>query len=840
MQDAVLNVIIKATDQATKTADSVSGSLDKLSGKIASVANKSIDTGKDLTAKLTLPILGIGAASFKTAADFDKSMRQVGAATGAPAAGVKDLTDLAIKMGQETTFSAGDAADAMLELAKGGITEAQIKAGALASTLTLAAAGGLKMGDAAGYISNALNTFQLDATQSSAVAAAFAGGANASTASVESLGQALSQVGPGAKLAGLSIQETVGALAAFDNAGIKGSDAGTSLKTMLLGLVPSTKEAKDMMDKYGLSFVDANGKIKPLNQVAEQLKTKLGGLTNVQKQQALQTIFGTDAFRAAAVLMDEGAAGVDKYTTATSDLAAAENMAKVGTEGASGSIEAMSGSLETAAIKAGTALAPIVTQLADKVGALADRFTSLNPEQQKTILIIAGIVAAIGPGLIALGAMAKGFSAVVSTASAATKAVSATAKAASKAADAASMMSQGYKDARVANSAFSGVAGTLGGKLKIVSSAFVSFGKAASMALVSVGRAGLALLANPVFLAITAAVLVIAGLAFLIIKNWDTVKTFLVNLWQTVYNAVATAMTAIWAVIEPIINFIIGYFKLYLSVVEYVFSVIRGLAIVVFNFLWNSVIKPIIDFIIGYFNFWLSVVTMVFNAIKDVATSVWNWIWSTLISPIINLIVGAANWMGGVLTGVWNWVKDVASTAWNGIVNGFSWAWTRIVGVWNAATGFFSGIWNSISGAMGRVADSISNAFQSGFDAAKNIAKGAVNWMIDQINKVINGVNSTAGKLPGVPKLSNIPRLAEGGIVTKPTLAVIGEGNESEAVVPLSKLRAMMGGGGGSTTYGATTVYNNFNTAEAVREYFAINANDNELVRRGLTPRRGY
>ncbi len=307
-------------------------------------------------------VAGISGAISK-ASEFDKTIRTVGAASGASSAELRQLTAVALDMGAKTAFSAQGAADAMLSLSKGGLTTAQIKAGALRDTLLLASAGGLDLGAAANFMVQGLTTFGLSADQGQQVAAALAGAANASTASVESIGLALSQVGPGAKLAGLSIQETTAALAAFDNAGIKGSDAGTSLKTMLSRLVPSTNDAANKMRQLGLDFTDAEGNIQPLRGVAEQLRQKLGGLSAEAKTTALNTIFGSDAFRAAAVLAEQGATGVDKYVKATSDANAAANLAKVGTSGYAGALDQFKGAVETAQIQLGTVFLPVATRV---------------------------------------------------------------------------------------------------------------------------------------------------------------------------------------------------------------------------------------------------------------------------------------------------------------------------------------------------------------------------------------------------------------------------------------------------------------------------------------------
>lgn len=303
--------------------------------------------------------------SVTAAATFDKTMRQVATVAKLPTSAIKDLRAVALDMGAKTSFSASQASEAMLELAKGGLTAAQIKAGGLKSTLTLAAAGGLELGEAANFVIKSLGQFGLRVDKAGDAAAALAGGANASTASVQDLGEALGQVGPGARNAGLSLQETVAVLAAFSDNGIRGSDAGTSLKTMLVNLVPTTSKAANTMRKLGLDFVDAHGAILPITEIAQQLKDRLGKLSQAQRIAALQTIFGSDATRAATVLMQEGAGGLARYIKATNDRGAAEKLAKENTKGAAGAFERLKGAIETVQIIIGDAFLPTLADAAD-------------------------------------------------------------------------------------------------------------------------------------------------------------------------------------------------------------------------------------------------------------------------------------------------------------------------------------------------------------------------------------------------------------------------------------------------------------------------------------------
>ena len=329
---------------------------------------------------------GLGAAfgfasfikdSVELEARYGKTMAQMRVATKAPADELKRLDDLAISLGKETVFSAVEASDAMLELAKNGINPATIEAGALKSALTLAAAGGVDLESSATAMGNTLNAFRLKGGKAASVAAALAGAANASSASVASLAEGLQQSSTVAADVGFNVQETTGVLAAFANAGIEGSDAGTSLKTMLSRLQPATAKAKDYMDRYGLSFVKANGEFKSAVEIAESLNKGLGELSASERSQALNVLFGSDARRAATILTKEGADGLRDYIKATSDQGAAEEMAQANMEGTAGAIERLKGAWETAKLEFGKEIAPVA---ADFLDYLAEHIDDLAPK----------------------------------------------------------------------------------------------------------------------------------------------------------------------------------------------------------------------------------------------------------------------------------------------------------------------------------------------------------------------------------------------------------------------------------------------------------------------------
>lgn len=359
ISDSALRFNLFLNDRTGRGAASASGTFKKLAA-----------------AGLTLGAVGgaIG-SSISKAAEFDKTIRVAGAAAKASGEELKSMSALALEMGTKTQFGAQGAADAMVELSKSGLSIAEQKAGVLAQTMTLASAGGMELGNAATYMTNSLNTFGLKAQDAASVTVALAGGADSSTASVESLGMALSQVGPGAKNAGLSLQETVGVLAAFDNAGVKGSDSGTSLKAMLTRLVPATDKAKGAMKKLGLDFTKADGSFVSITNVAEQLRMKMGKLSEEQRTQTLATLFGSDATRAASILIDQGAKGLEKYIKATKDATAVQRASAAQTEGAAGNMKKFKATVDSLQIAFGLHLLPAVTAV---TGAAAGLVTKIS------------------------------------------------------------------------------------------------------------------------------------------------------------------------------------------------------------------------------------------------------------------------------------------------------------------------------------------------------------------------------------------------------------------------------------------------------------------------------
>lgn len=350
-----------------------------------------VGKGMALTgAAIGLAVIG----AVKAFADFDAQMSQVRAVSNASAGDMDKLTAAARAAGKGTKFSATEAAQATTELAKVGISTADILGGALTGSLNLAAAGNVDLARSAEISGQAMKIFNLQGKDVGQIADALANGANKSAADVEQLAQALQQGGLVASQFGLNLDETVGGLSLFADNALQGSDAGTALKTMLLRLNPQTKEAAAAMESIGLKAYDASGNFVGLETVAGQLQRGLSGLTQEQRDSALMTIFGQDAIRGANVLYQEGAAGVAEYTKAIGESGAAARVAAINQDNLRGDVEKLTGALSDLAIGAGSAGDGIARGLIQNLTGLIDSVSSLPEPLQSAALGLAAITAA--------------------------------------------------------------------------------------------------------------------------------------------------------------------------------------------------------------------------------------------------------------------------------------------------------------------------------------------------------------------------------------------------------------------------------------------------------------
>lgn len=355
-------------------------------------------------------IAGGLALAVNSAADFEQQLSGIASVSGATDKQMEAIRNKSLQLGKDTVFSASESANAIEELVKAGVSVQGVMNGAADATVALAAAGGVSMPEAATIASNAMNQFGLAAKQLPGVADAIAGAANASAIDVSDFGYSLGQVGAVAHLAGVDFNDTATAIALMGNAGIRGSDAGTSLKSMFQRLQPTTAKQAETMKQLGIitadgsnKFYDAQGNMKSLADVAQVLQDSLKGMTKQQKQATLNTLFGSDAIRAAAIVSDSGAKGFDKMSKSMGKVTAADVAAKR-MDNLKGSIEQLKGSLETLMIQIGTPLLNTTRSLVDGITQVLNVVLSLPEPVLRAATVFAQVLAA---GLLLVGGFLK-------------------------------------------------------------------------------------------------------------------------------------------------------------------------------------------------------------------------------------------------------------------------------------------------------------------------------------------------------------------------------------------------------------------------------------------------
>jgi len=359
--------------------------------------------GKVLSTAVTLPLLGIAATSIKVGNEFQAQMSRVQAIAGATGGELDKMKAQAIELGAKTAFSAKEAAQGMENLASAGFQVNEIM-DAMPGVLDLAAVSGGDVAASSEAMASSLRAFGLEASQAGHVADVFARAAADTNAETVDMAEAMKYVAPVAHSMGLSLEETAASIGIMADAGIKGSQAGTTLRGALSRIAKPTKAMVKSMDQLGVSFYDANGKMIPLREQIAQLKTATAGLTQEERNRHLVTLYGQNSLSGMLALLDAGPEKLDKMTNAliNSDGAARE-MAETMQDNLASKIEQMGGAFESAAIVIQQILEPALTKVVGGITKLIEAFLNMSPVGQKMVVIFAGMVAALGPLLLIAG-----------------------------------------------------------------------------------------------------------------------------------------------------------------------------------------------------------------------------------------------------------------------------------------------------------------------------------------------------------------------------------------------------------------------------------------------------
>lgn len=621
--------------------DSFSGAL-RSTGIVAAGTAVGNIAANAMTKAASFATSGVSAVVTK-GLDFERTMNTLSGVTGASADVMQRFRDTAKALGNDMTLSntsAADAAQAMTELAKAGFSVDESIAGAK-GTLQLAAAAQVDAGKAAEIQANALLAFGLKADYAAKAADVLSNAANASSAEITDVAQALQSGGAVANQFGLKLEDTAAAIGLLANNGIKGSDAGTLLKSALLALTDTSNPAQGAIEELGLTVYDAQGRFVGLEKLFGQLQAASQRMTPEMYQAATTTLFGSDAARLAGIAAKDGAAGYDQMRDAMEKQGSAAKLAAAQNQGLPGVIERLKNAAETLAItlfeKVQGPLSSIGDGLTGFTNKMQDAFENPAVSQAAGNIgaALSGIGAAFGRVLSAVGpALVAGLSNAVN-------------------------LIVRFKDFLIPL-----VAGLVAYKTVMLAITVATKAWAAVQALLNI-----ALTANPIGLIIAAIAGLVAGIVVLYNRN----ETFR-KIVQTTWAAIKTAISAVWNWLSTTV----------FPGLKLAFTAIGTAA----TWLWNNAITPAWNGIKSVIGVAWEVVSDIFNNWVRVGQLVGQgamWLWNNAIKPAWDGIKNA-------ISAAWDFVSpilDKFSAGWDALKSGISSASSAIK---DAVTSAFSGL----------------------------------------------------------------------------------------------------------------------------------------------------
>ena len=738
--------------------------------KALSIANRAITMS-------TRAIANFASSSVKTGMTFDKSMAQVAATLGKNVDEIQNLREFAQKMGSETAFSASQSADALNYMALAGY-DAEKSMKMLPNVLNLAAAGTMDLARASDMVTDTQTAFGMSIERTAQMVDEMAKAASTGNTSVAQLGDAFLVVGglaqelnggivnlaDGTTASVDGIQELEIALTGMANAGIKGSEAGTHMRNMLLKLSSPTDAGAKQMEALGVSVFDATGKMRSLSDIFGDLSVRLGTLTQQEKIQAISDLFNARDIASAEALLSAVEQDWDKIGEsilhASDNGGAASQMAKTQLDNLAGDVTYFRSALEGVQIALSDKLTPTLRKFVQFGTSGISRLTKAFKEKGlKGAMDVVGET--ISDFALMIVDMTPDFLEAVTTVL--------------------SSIRQGLIDnlpaiLDVAFTLVQQLIEDLGTVLPQLLKGLPVLIKALAdsidwdslfNAIVEVIEIVADTLID-VLPILTEALLVLLDkiVAFLLKPE---VLTKLVELTAKIIIAVSTALMAA----AP--KLLIGVGEIVETIIDYII-----------NTDWNKLGQDLMD--------------NIQKAISKAAVKLSEWWdgWSQAIAK------SAVNLYNGIIDG-WNWFwgqwTHGLETMWNGVLNSWNWFWGQwkhgIDTMWNVVVDtfgkigdFFKGMWDGISWIFTTVGTKVGEAIGGAFKTAINAVIWTVEGALNAIPNAINGAIDLINKLPGVsisaiPTVT-LPRLAQGGVLKKGQVGYL-EGDGDEAVVPLSK-----------------------------------------------------
>ena len=729
---------LRRLQQEAATTSTALSKIDVAGQKMEAVGNSIAGAGKKMMGVTTV-IGGVGVAAVKTAADFDSAMSQVAAVSGATGKDFDALRSKAREMGSKTKFSATEAAEAMNYMAMAG-WKTEDMLGGIEGVMNLAAASGEDLATTSDIVTDALTAFGLSAKDSGHFADILAAASSNANTNVSMMGETFKYCAPIAGALGFSAEDTAEAIGLMANAGIKSSQAGTALRTIMNNLAGDVKISGKAIGDVTIATTNADSSMRDLSDILADCRSAFGNLTESEKAQAAESLVGKNAMSGFLALMNAGEDDIAKLSSAIDNCdGSAEKMAMTMQDNLAGQLTILKSQLQELAISFGDILMPAIRSIVSKLQGFVDKLNGMDEGTKRTIVTIALLVASIGPLLVIIGT-------AISKIGVAMQGVV--------------KLANGISKLKVSVQGGTGVLGKLGAALGGISAPVL-----AVVAVIAV------LVAAFVHLWKTN-----EGFRDAIIGTWNRIKDTISGFCQGIVdklNALGFQFTDIVDVLKTVWD---GFCQVLAPIFEGVFNNIANILSTV-----TGVITGILDVFIGIFTGnW----SQAWTGVKEIFSSIWNGI-SSFFTNILNVIKGVADvvlgWFGTSWNEVWTNIKTFFEGIWNGIATFFTTIWETlknvvtvgimaigsilsatfdiitlpfrfiwenckeiIISVWDAIKSKVSTVIHAVASVISTVMNAIKTVFSTVWNAIKTVVTTVVNAIKSVVTTVFNAIKSTA------------------------------------------------------------------------------------------------
>lgn len=414
--DLDISGFLSGLETALSQTEASKNKIEALGTRVSGVGDKLESVGSSLTKRVTVPIVGLGTAAVNTTANFESAMSKVSAISGATGTDLEDLSDKAKEMGANTKFSASEAAEAFQYMAMAGWKTEDMLSG-IEGVLNLAAASGEDLATTSDIVTDALTAFGLTAADTAKFSNVLAAASSNANTNVSMMGETFKYAAPIAGALGYSIEDTAEAIGLMANSGIKGSQAGTTLRTIMTKLSGEIEICGEQLGEFTVQTTNSDGSMRDFNDILADCRTAFSQLSESEQASAASSLVGQEAMSGFLALMNAAPQDIEKLRgaidSANDGMGAAAEMAEIMQDNLTGQLTILKSTLEGLAISFGELMLPVIKNVVSGLQDLLTWINNLDEGQKKTIITIATIVAVVGPVLLVLGKLVSGVGSVI-------------------------------------------------------------------------------------------------------------------------------------------------------------------------------------------------------------------------------------------------------------------------------------------------------------------------------------------------------------------------------------------------------------------------------------------